>query len=84
MNVSSYPSQPAPIGLDWSGRGKAPLATIGPLAPCRYCGRPALLREPGHPRTPLHKICGEKEMAALAAQFATRGDGATSQNGATR
>lgn len=43
--------------LDWSGH-HGPRAMVGPLAPCQYCRRPALLR---HPDTgvPTHKVCAE-------------------------
>ncbi len=47
--------------LDWSGRDGAPLATVGPLAPCQHCGKPALLRHPATDR-PCHKTCAEKAL----------------------
>jgi len=51
-------NHPIPTVLDWSGRASAPLATVGPLAPCAHCRRDALLR---HPVTgePCHKVCEE-------------------------
>jgi hypothetical protein len=45
--------------LDWSGRNSAPLATVGPLAPCRHCRRLALLRHPVT-KEPCHKACAER------------------------
>lgn len=33
-------------------------AKIGPPRPCRYCGRPAILRDPGNGRA-THKVCAE-------------------------
>jgi hypothetical protein len=47
------------IILDWSGHKGAPLATVGPLAPCRHCGHPALLRHPVT-KEPCHKTCEER------------------------
>lgn len=60
------------IGLDWSGRGGAPLATVGKLAACVHCGGKALLR---HPVTgkPCHKVCEER---ALATRAGVRGEAA--------
>jgi len=52
--------------LDWSGRNGAPLATVGPLAPCVLCGRLALLRHPVTGR-PCHKICAERQIDRQAA-----------------
>lgn len=38
-------------------------ATIGPLAPCVLCGRPALLRSPDK-KVPCHKMCAENWLTA--------------------
>ena len=38
--------------LDWRQTG-----TVGPLQPCRICGRPALMRDPNG--RPCHKTCAE-------------------------
>jgi hypothetical protein len=46
------------IVLDWSGRNGEPPATVGPPAPCRHCGRRALLRHP-YTGEPCHKVCAE-------------------------
>lgn len=53
------------VVLDWSGINGAPRATVGPLAPCELCGKPALLRHP-ETRKPCHKICAEKAIEAEA------------------
>ena len=45
------------ITLDWRH------ATIGPLAPCVLCGKPALLRSPDK-KVPCHKMCAEKWLTA--------------------
>lgn len=42
----------APAALDWS-RHK-----VGNPAPCRICGRPALMRDGAG--TPCHKVCAEQ------------------------
>lgn len=42
-------------GLDWSKY------KIGPLAPCRVCGKGALMRDGRG--DPCHKVCAEKEVA---------------------
>jgi hypothetical protein len=47
--------------LDWSGQNGAPRADMGPLKPCKYCGRPALLRHPTSGE-PCHKVCAEAEI----------------------
>lgn len=60
------------IGLDWSGSKGVPPATVGEPRPCKHCGRPALLREPGHPRTSAHKICSERALAAKARELSER------------
>jgi hypothetical protein len=39
-------------GIDWRN------ATVGDPAPCRLCGRPALIRDP-HIHRPVHKACLE-------------------------
>jgi hypothetical protein len=46
------------IILDWSGRDGEWPAPVRDLAPCKYCGKPAMLR---HPQTnePCHKVCAE-------------------------
>jgi hypothetical protein len=55
-------------GLDWSGLNGAPKATIGPLAPCQHCGRPALIRHPDT-KVPCHKICAERVLDEQAAEI---------------
>lgn len=58
------------ILLDWSGRGNAPEAKVGPLQPCRICRHPALLRDP-RTGTPCHKVCAEAELSRQADTLAT-------------
>ena len=43
---------PARVALDWRH------GTIGPLAPCVLCGRPAICRSPAK-NVPCHKGCAE-------------------------
>lgn len=42
-------------GLDWRA------ASIGEMAPCLLCGRPALCREPYDGRS-CHKVCAEEQL----------------------
>jgi hypothetical protein len=51
---------PGAVALDWSH------TTIGPLAPCVLCGKPALCRSPVKPGTPCHKGCAETWIAGHA------------------
>jgi len=45
-------------GLDWRHH------RIGPPQPCRYCQRPAFLRD--EENRPAHKVCAEQHQSASA------------------
>jgi hypothetical protein len=55
----------APVFLDWRR------ASIGPLAPCVLCGRPALCRSPVKD-VPCHKQCAEHWITTHARDEADR------------
>jgi hypothetical protein len=56
---------PACVGLDWRH------GTIGPLAPCVLCQRPALCRSPVK-GVPCHKGCAETWIATHARDASDR------------
>ena len=58
-------AMPAGVVLDWR-RG-----TIGPLAPCVLCGRPALCRSPARD-VPCHKGCAETWISVHARDASDR------------
>ena len=60
--TSGMPARP---GLDWRH------GSIGPLAPCVLCGRPAVCRSPVK-NLPCHKGCAETWIAAHARDAADR------------
>ena len=45
--------------LDWRR------AAVREPQPCVLCGRPAILRHPENPRTPIHKVCSDTQQRAV-------------------
>lgn len=60
------------VMLDWSSQGPAGAASVGEPKPCRFCSRPALLRDPVT-GTPTHKVCAEADLTARAEANGARG-----------